>query len=89
MNREKNDNHDGIALISIIVSMFENMHGRLENELPLLVSLLLDQLNHQQTLPEEDRQDPFTSMLLQAIAMSFAYNSRLVFEYLNSSNTIL
>ena len=77
VNRNGNDHLDGIAIVGMIVAMFENMHGRLDSDVPQLLSFVLDELQHQATLSDPSKQ--FGSMLRQAIAMALAYDARLVF----------
>lgn len=87
LNRNGIDDADGIAIVNIIVAMFENMHGKLDNDLPQLLTFLLDELNHKHTLSYPSK--PYELVLLQAISMSFTYNSRLVFQWLSSKTEML
>lgn len=68
------DYMEGVPIVSIIIVLFENMQGKLDNELPRLLGFVLNDLDHQETLGEEAARK-YKSMLLQAISMSFAYNS--------------
>ena len=62
--------------------MLENMPGKLDGDLPQLLVILVDELNHQKNRRELPM--AFLSMLYQALSMAFAYNSVLVFEWLDN-----
>jgi len=47
VNRNSKDCLDGVAIVSLIVAIFENMQGRLDQDLPQLLSFLIDELSHQ------------------------------------------
>lgn len=70
----------GVAVISIVIAAFENMHGEIDEEVPQLLRYLIDELNHQQTM--SDASKTLTSELFQAISMAFAYNSELTLRWL-------
>jgi len=45
ITRKLNDSDSGTAVLSLIISLFENMHGRLDNDLPNLLKLLGSELD--------------------------------------------
>lgn len=77
MNRNSEHKLDGIAVLKTILSMFENMAGIIDNALPEIVKMLVDELFY-----EKAQQKPcksFISMLIQTLSMSFWYNCQLTF----------
>lgn len=68
----------------MITAMFENMPCKLNDEVQLLLTFLLDALNHRSTLSHPSK--TFQSMLLQAFSMSFTYNPMLVLQHLYQTN---
>ena len=87
VTRNGNDFLDGIAVMSVVVAMFENMHNLLDNDLPQLLTYLLEELNHQATLSDPSKQ--YQSMILQCISMAFTYHSVLIFQWLEQNNQLL
>ena len=72
---------DGIAVVSIIISLFENMpQGSMDAELVDLLNALLVEICHQLEIPEP--QKTFTSMIFQGFAMAFVYNPSATFKWL-------
>jgi len=55
VTRNGKDYLDGIAVVSVIVAMFENMHNLLDNDLPQLLTFLVDELAHQDTLSDPSK----------------------------------
>lgn len=63
------------------------MPGKLDENIPQLVSIILDELTHQLSQnPAPYKALP--SMLLQALSMSLTYNSQLVFAWLQQQNLV-
>ena len=78
VNRKEDDLSTGNELISLIIALFENMQGKLDNELPQLLTFLSNEVAHQQHLkdsPLKEHSVPYLSFLLQAVSMAFTYNS--------------
>ena len=44
INRESDDYLDGVVVVGVIISMFENMHGKLDDDLDHLLQLIIDEL---------------------------------------------
>lgn len=47
LNRPGQYYANNIEIVTVLVAMFENMPGKLDNDLPDLLSLLFDELMHQ------------------------------------------
>lgn len=76
---------DGISIVSVILALFENMQGKLDEDLPLLLGFLINEIRSLETLKRPSKR--FQSMLLQAISMSFAYNAQLTLFWLESQDS--
>jgi len=46
---------EGVAIIDLIIAMFENMPGAIDNDVSALLSYVIDELFHQQTLEEPSK----------------------------------
>jgi hypothetical protein len=57
------------------------MQGKIDQELPQLLTFLSQEVIHQRQLKDESQEHsvPYLSLLLQAFAMALAYNSQIVF----------
>lgn len=78
---------DGVFIMSLIVAIFENMHGRIDADIPVLLGYLVSELEFLSTV--EAKALKFKSMILQALAMCFSYNSALTFSVLESQGKTL
>ena len=58
------------------------MSGKLDADLNQIMSFLINEL-------DELQKQPVQSMLLQAVAMAFAYNAHLVFQCLENQNMLV
>ena len=45
---------DGVAIIDLILAMFENMPGAIDDDVSALLGYVVDELSHQQTVEEPD-----------------------------------
>ena len=72
INRNSTSKDDGIAAMKIIIAMLENLQGRIDEALPYILKLCINELAVKTT-------KNYTSMVLQTITMSFWYNSVLTF----------
>ena len=61
---------------------------KLDSALPDLLGLVVNELHYLQK-QEDEKSRAFRSVLYQAISMAFAYDSNLVFNWLNRQNLIL
>lgn len=84
VNRNGEGHLDGVTIMGFIVALLENMAGKLNQELPQILTFLLDELKFCQTKQHPPKQ--YTSMILQAIAMTFAYDPVLTFQWLEANN---
>ena len=48
VNRTEYEWIDGISLISLIIALFENLHGKIDNEIGGLLFIIVNELNLQQ-----------------------------------------
>ena len=85
ISRKKEDFMDSISVLSIIIAMFENLLGKLDDDMPELLRILFIELNHQLKLPARKKSKPLMSMIFQAISMAFTYNPQLVFLWLENA----
>ena len=44
INRNSDDYLDGVVVLGVIISMFENMHGKLDKDLDKILELIMDEL---------------------------------------------
>ena len=88
-HEKKNVQEQDLAyIIEVIISIFENMHGQIDSQLPNFLQLLFDELKFQELPQSQKSEKPqnsdskVKSALIQAISMSFSYDSILVFDWL-------
>ena len=48
VNRTEYEWIDGIALVSLIIALFENLHGKIDNEVGGLLFIMINEINLQQ-----------------------------------------
>ena len=82
INRDEYDWMDGIAIISMIIALFENMSGMIDKEFPTILSMLASELKFKQSLEKDTVTDYYESMIYQAFSMGFVYNSEMVFQWM-------
>jgi hypothetical protein len=80
VNRNGSGFIDGVAIMGLIVAILENMQGKLDQDLPQILSLLTGELQFLSSIKTEAKN--FKSMILQAISMMFVYNSQATFSLL-------
>lgn len=68
----------------MIVALLENMHGKIDESIPQLLSVLSQELDIQRLLDSPSKQ--YKSLVLQALSMAFAYDPVLVFDWLRGTN---
>jgi len=59
--------------MGLIIAIFENMQGVIDNDFPVLLKIVLDELAHMNTLKEPSK--AYTQSILQTISIAFLYNS--------------
>jgi hypothetical protein len=64
--------------MKIMIAMLENLHGRLDEALPYMLQLAIQEL----TALRPNVAKNFQSMILQFVCMSFWYNTSLTFQIL-------
>jgi importin-7 len=63
----------------LVIGLLENLHGRIDDSLPFIIELLVQEIN--------EKNDRCTKLLIiQALAMCFAYNTELTFRALEEKN---
>jgi len=75
MNQNSKSKTDGVVCLKILISIFENLPGQIDNLLNSFVGMLLAELNVLLTKKKPDQ--TYLSMLLQAHAVAF-YNNAVV-----------
>lgn len=84
LNR-KYSHEEGVAVIGIIVALFENMVGKLQDrDLQQILFFLVSELNYMHEA--EDPPKKFHAMLFLALSISFAHNTGLVFKWLSDNH---
>jgi hypothetical protein len=69
---------DGVVVLKVLIAMLENIgEARINDALPYIVNICLEQLGVSPTLPKS-----YLSMIMQTISMCFWYNSPLTFQIL-------
>lgn len=61
--------------MKIIITMLENLYGKIDEALPLIIQMIVTCLNE----CEHESPPNYMSMLLQTISMCFWYNASLSF----------
>ena len=84
INRDEYDWMDGIAIISMVIALFENMPGMIDKEFPTILSYLAAELKFKQSLEKDTVTNYYESMLYQAISMGFVYNAEMVFQWMEN-----
>ena len=71
INGTSSHKQDGVTILRVVISLFENLPGQMEDALPFLVEILLAEMiqNFENSAPNNYR-----SMLLQAMSMAL-FNS--------------
>lgn len=70
-----------MSVISVIIALFENMHGKLDNAVPQLLFIIVNELQFLASCADTGA-ETVESALYQAFAMAFSYNSTAVFNWL-------
>lgn len=83
MNKNAEHKLDGIVAFKVIIAMLENLLGRIDQALPLILQICVSELN-ENSHPKANKS--YKSMILQTIAMCFHYNSELTFQLLEQNN---
>ena len=73
--------------MNLLICIFENMQGMIDQEFPVLFKFVMDELIFTQTL--ENQPKKYVQSILQAIAMAFLYNSQMAFQYLEQNGQTL
>ena len=76
INQHSTEYLNSVSVAGIILAIFENMAGKIDDSFSDIMTMLMNECKHQQQLAQtgEDSK-PYQSMLLQVISMAFAYNS--------------
>ncbi len=75
INESSEHQLDGVVLMKVLIAMLENLPGRIDQAVPYILKIILEQLN--QKLAKN-----FKSMVVQTLSMCFWYNSALTFQSL-------
>ena len=80
MNRNSKNYIDGMTLMNLLISIFENMQGMIDQEFPTLLKFVVDELAFASSLEQPPKK--FIQSILQALSMAFLYNAQMTFAYL-------
>lgn len=72
---------DGVTIMRVVISIFENLQGMIDNVLPHLVGMLLAELK---LAFENSAPKNYKSMLLQTLSMALNYNSASVLQIIEA-----
>jgi len=80
-NKANSAQLDGVTAMRIIIAVFENLKGRIDEAVPIIMDMLKEQLEGQLSKGKKAMVN-YTSMILQTYASCFHYNSVLTFQIL-------
>ncbi len=87
INRNSKHLQDGVVAMKVIITMLENLFGKIDEALPLIIQMVVQCL---QECANEKTPPNYLSMLLQTLSMCFWYNTTLTFQILEQNQwTIL
>jgi len=66
--------------MGLIIAILENMQGAIDNEFPVLLKIVLDELAHMSTI--KDASKAYIQSILQTISIAFLYNAQMAFAYM-------
>lgn len=69
--------------MNLIISMLENMIGQINDELPSLVKILVEELQFLESNKDRISYSKYKAMVLQAFSMCFNYNASLTFQIID------
>ena len=55
VNRKENYTFDSVGVISILIEMLFNMTQKIDDRIPQILTIVINELVHQQSLKEEDQ----------------------------------
>jgi len=64
---------DGQSIMNFIIALLENLGGKIDDQLPQIISLVLDELSFISTLDKKPTK--FESLCLQALSSCFMNNA--------------
>jgi len=70
--------------MGLIIAILENMQGTIDNEFPVLLKIVLDELAHMNSLEEPSKS--YIQSILQTISIAFLYNAQMAFAYMEQNN---
>lgn len=78
INQNSRHKLDGISVLKVVVTIFENLQGQVDPALPNFIGMLLAEL--QVILGKKKPVEEFKSMILQCLALSFYNNAQAAFQ---------
>ena len=77
INSNSNHKQDGVVILRVLISLFENLPGQINEAMPTLVGMLLAEIkvNFENKCPQNYR-----AMLFQAFATAIYNNSALTLQ---------
>jgi hypothetical protein len=82
-DKKNNAKLDGVSVLKVVVTMFENLQGQIDVALPNLVGMLLAELQYLTSKKKPTEQ--YKSMVLQTLALGFFNNATLMFKILEEN----
>ena len=82
-DKKNNAKLDGVSVLKVVVTMFENLQGQIDVALPNLVGMLLAELQYLSSKKKPNEQ--YKSMVLQTLALGFFNNAQLMFKILEEN----
>lgn len=84
MNQNSNAKLDGMVVLKVVTTIFENLQGQIDHALPNFVGMLLAEL--QVLLSAKKPVVKYQSMLLQALALAFYNSAQVTFAACEKNN---
>lgn len=78
MNQNSAAKLDGMVVLKVVITLFENLQGQIDHALPQIIGMLLAEL--QVLLSKKKPVVKYQSMLLQALALAFYNNPVITFQ---------
>lgn len=89
INRNGKDMCDGVSAINLIIAVFENLIGQIDAEVPMLLDILLGELQFLEARKDSINYKKYKGMVMQAFSMCFNYNAGLTFQVLEAKGATL
>jgi hypothetical protein len=82
VNRNSSSSLDGVSIMSVVIAIFEDMQGLIDNYFDLLMAIVVEELLYFSGKKKIHKN--MVAICLQAVAMAIAYNSQLAFKWLET-----